>query len=107
MVEGSTRASLPVSSPTPGHLSSPSSLPLWSRSQDKWLTRQTLRMLRPGEIGGPGKVTQLTLEGSGLEPSSFPQPQTAGEAGQGIHGAFPERGSGQGCLGRAGPGHTV
>lgn len=107
MVEGSTRASLPVSSPTPGHLSSPSSLPLWSRSQDKWLTRQTLRMLRPGEIGGPGKVTQLTLEGSGLEPSSFPQPQTAGEAGQGYPWGLPRKGKWTGVPGEGGPGHTV
>lgn len=27
---------------------------------------------------GPGKVTQLTLESSGLEPNSPPQPQIAG-----------------------------
>lgn len=67
--------SLPASSPLPGHLSSPSSLPLWSLSQDKWLTCQTLRVLRPGELGGPAKVTQLTLEAS----SSFPPPQTAGD----------------------------
>lgn len=64
-------------------------------------------MLRPGETGGPGTVTQLTPEGSGgggsgkrpqralaWSQAPFPNPKQQGVASRGIHRAFPERGSG-------------
>lgn len=75
MVEGSRRALLACIQPAARAFELTQFTALWSLSQDKRLTCQTLRVLRPGELAGPGKVTQLTLEAS----SSFPQPQTAGD----------------------------
>lgn len=81
MVEGTMRprtvqeAFLPVPSPMPGHLGPPTSLPPCRLSQDKWLSRQPLRMLRPREVGSQARSQRSAQSPPACSQAPLPNPR--------------------------------
>lgn len=98
MVEGTMKPRtmqepfLPAPSPMPGHLGTPTPLPLCRLSQDNWLCCQPLRMLRPREVGSQGRSQSRAQSSLAYSQAPLPNPklQTMQTAN------FPERGSRQG-----------
>ena len=81
VVEGTIRPravqepSLPAPGPRPGHLGSPTSLPLCRRGQDKWLSHQPLRILRPGEVGSQARSQSQAQSPPACSQAPLPSPK--------------------------------